>query len=52
MITANFVKKPDFDDKLKNLNKKVTSNVTKPLLVENELKKLQTLDSSLLIGQG
>ena len=43
---------PDFDDKLKNLNKKVTSNVTKHLLVENELKKLQTLDSSLLIGQG
>ena len=52
VITANFVKKPDFDDKLKNLNKKVTSNVTKPLLVENELKKLQTLDSSLLISQG
>ena len=42
---ANFVKKTDFDDKLKNLNKKVTSNKTKHLLVENELKKLQTFDS-------
>ena len=26
---ADFVKKTDFDDKLKNLNKKVTSNKTK-----------------------
>ena len=33
---ANFVKKTDFDGKLKNLNKKVTSNETKRLLVENE----------------
>ena len=44
---ANFVKKTDFDDKLKNLNKKVTSNKTKQLLVENDLKKLQTFDSSI-----
>ena len=33
---ANFVKKTDFDDKLKNLNKKVTSNKSKHLLIENE----------------
>ena len=32
---ANFVKKTDFDDKLKNLNKNVTSNKTKHVLVEN-----------------
>ena len=37
---ANFVKKTDFDDKLKNLNKKITLNETKHVLVENELKKL------------
>ena len=37
---ANFVKKTDFDDKLKNLNKKVTSNKKKHLLVENESNKL------------
>ena len=35
---ADFVKKTDFDDKLWNLNKKVTSNKTKHLLLENELK--------------
>ena len=48
---ADFVKKTGFDDKLKNLNKKVTSSKTKHLLVENKLKKLQTFDSSLFIGQ-
>ena len=47
----NFVKKTDFDDKLKNLNKKITSNKAKHVLVENELKKLQTFDSSLFIVQ-
>ena len=34
-----------FDDKLKHLNKKFTSNKTKHVLVENELQKLQTFDS-------
>ena len=48
---ANFVKKTGFDDKLKNLNKKITFNKTKHALVENEFKKLQTFDSSLFIGQ-
>ena len=42
---ANLVTKTDFDDKLKNLNQKINSNKTKHLLVENELKKLQTSDS-------
>ena len=32
--------KTDFDDKLKNLNKKVTSNKTIHVLVENELNEL------------
>ena len=48
---TNFVNKTDFDDKLKNLNKKVTSNKTKHLLVENDLKELKTFDSSLFIGR-
>ena len=30
----------DFDDKLNNLNEKVTSNKTKHVLVENELNEL------------
>ena len=37
---AALVKKTDFDDKLKHLNKKVTSNKTKHVLVENELNDL------------
>ena len=38
---AVFVKKTNFDDKLKKLYKEFTSNKPKHLLVENELKKLQ-----------
>ena len=45
------MKKTDFDDKLKHLNKKVTSDISKNLLVENEFKKVLTFDPSLLIGQ-
>ena len=47
---ANYVKKTDFDEKLKNLKKKVRSKKTEHLLIENEFKKLQTFDSSLFIG--
>ena len=36
---------------LKSLTKKVTSNKTKHLLVENELNKLKTFDSSYFIGK-
>ena len=48
---ANFVQKTDLADKLKNLNKEITSNQTKHLLVENEFKKLKIFDSSFVIGQ-
>ena len=41
---ANLVTKSDFDDNLKSLHQKINSNKTKHLLVENELKKLQTFD--------
>ena len=37
---VNFVKKADFDDKLKKLNKEITSNGTKHVFVENELNEL------------
>ena len=40
----------DFDNKLKKSNKNVTSNKSKHLLVENELKKLQAFHSGLFIG--
>ena len=34
------MKKTDFDDKLQNLNKKVTSNKAKHVLIENEFIEL------------
>ena len=37
---ANLVKKTDFDDKLKILSKKFTSNKIKHILAENELNEL------------
>ena len=52
------MKKTDFDDKLGNLNKNVSSNKAKHVVVEDDIKKLQdkieklqTYDSSLFIGQ-
>ena len=45
---VNFVKKTGFDDKLKTLNKKITSNKTKDLLLKNEFKTLKTFDLILL----
>ena len=43
--------KTEFDAKLSSLNRKTTSNKTKHVLVENELKKLKTFDSSYFIGK-
>ena len=40
-----------FDDKLENLNKRVISNKTQHVLIQNDLKKLQKFYLSLLIGQ-
>ena len=34
------IKEIDFDEKLRNINKKVTLNKSKQLLVENELNEL------------
>ena len=39
---VNLVAKTDFDDKLINLNKKITSNKTTHLIVQNQFKKLET----------
>ena len=36
----DFIENIDFDDKLKNANKKVTPNKTKHVLIENELNEL------------
>ena len=45
------ITKTDFDAKLSSLNRKITANKSKHLLVENELKKLKTFDSSYFIGK-
>ena len=41
----------DFDAKLSSLNRKITQNKSKHLLVENELNKLKTFDLSYFIGK-
>ena len=47
----NLVTKTNFDVKLSDLNRKVTQNKTKHLLVENELNKLKTFNSSYYNGK-
>ena len=51
MAQANIITKSDFDAKLSSLNKKISKNNSKHLLVENELKKLKTFDLSYFIGK-
>ena len=51
LAEANLVTNTDFDAKLSSLNRKTTSNKTKHLLVENELKKLKTFDSIYFRGK-
>ena len=41
----------EFDARLSSINRKITSNKTKHLLVENELNKLKTFDLSYFIGK-
>ena len=51
LAQANLITKTDFDAKLLSLNRKITANKSKHLLVENELNKLETFDSSYFIGK-
>ena len=51
LAQANLVIKTDFDAKLSSLKRKITSNKTIHLLVENELKKLETSDSIYFRGK-
>ena len=48
---ASLVTKRDLDTKLSNLNRKITSNKTDNLLVQNEWNKLKTFDWSYFIGK-
>ena len=51
LAQANLITKTYFDAKLSSLNKKMTENKSKHLLVENELNKSRTFDSSYFIGK-
>ena len=48
---ANLIAKTDFDAKLSSLNRKITANKSKQLIVENKLKKLKIFYSSYFIGK-
>ena len=50
LAQTNSITKIDFV-KLSSLNKKIAENKSKHLLVENELKKLETFYSSYVIGK-
>ena len=45
------IRKTDFDAKLSSIKKKINSNKAKYLLVESELNKLKSFDSSYFIGK-
>ena len=47
---ADLVTKTDFDTELKKISDRVTSNKSKHLLVETELRKLQKIDASYFRG--
>ena len=51
LAQANLITKTDFDAKWSSLNRKITQNKTKHLLVENELNRLKTFHSSYFIGK-
>ena len=51
LAQVNLITKTDFDAKLSSLNKKITKIKSKYLVVENELKRLKTFDSSYFIGK-
>ena len=51
LAQENLLATKDFDAKLSSLNRKITSNKTKYLLVENQLKKLKLFDLGYLIGK-
>ena len=51
LTEADLVTKTNFDNKLSTLNRKIVSNKTKNLVVENELQKLKAFDSVYFGGK-
>ena len=50
LARANLVAKRNFDNTVSSLNSKIAINKTKNESIENEIKKLRTLDLSYFIG--
>ena len=51
MFFKNLITKTDFNAKLSSLNRKITSDKSKHLLVENNLKKLKHLVQVILLAK-
>ena len=51
MFFKNLITKTDFNAKLSSLNRKITSDKSKHLLVENDLKKLKHLVQVILLAK-
>ena len=51
LAQTNLVTKTNFDAKLQSLNKKIDTNKTKHLLVENEIKNLNNFDVAYFRGK-
>ena len=51
LAQADLITETDFDNKLQSPDKKINSNKTKHLLVENELKKLERFDAAYFRGK-
>ena len=51
MAQANVITKADFHAKLLSLDRKITSNKKRDLLIENKLKKLEIFDSIYFRGK-
>ena len=51
LAQTNLVTKTDFDNKLSSVDRKITANETKYLVIENALEKLKTFDSGYFRGK-
>ena len=51
LAKADLVTKTDFDNNLTDLNRKIVSNKTKNVVIENELNELKAFDSSYFKGK-
>ena len=51
LAQANLITKTDFDVNLSRINRKIMENKTENVIIENQLNKLKTFDSSYFIGK-